>query len=186
MSAPGPVVRSVGGRVGTVAEDAWVAPGAMLLGAVTLRSLSSVWYTSVLRSDDEPIEIGERSNVQDGCVAHTAPGCPVVLGRGVSVGHRAVLHGCRVEDDVLVGMSATLLNGCTIGTGSIIAAGSVVLENTVIPPRSLVAGVPAEVRRATTDAELERIHHNAAVYVELTAAHRRAWTTGNDEQRTRS
>jgi carbonic anhydrase/acetyltransferase-like protein (isoleucine patch superfamily) len=126
----------------------------------------------VLRGDGDPIRIGERSNIQDGCLGHTDPGFPLTVGAGVSVEHRAVLHACTVEDDVLVGMGALVLSGARIGSGSLVAAGAVVLEGTEIPPRSLVAGVPAKVRREISDEELQRIHRNAQNYVDRLARYR--------------
>jgi carbonic anhydrase/acetyltransferase-like protein (isoleucine patch superfamily) len=159
-------------RKPAVSDEAWVAPGAVLAGDVRLAPGSSVWYNTVLRSEAEWIQIGERSNLQDSVSGHVDRGFPLVLGEGVSVGHGAVLHGCTIEDDVLVGMGATILNGAVIGTGSLIAAGTVVLENTVIPPRSLVAGVPGKVRREITDEELAGIRRNAETYLSHTALHR--------------
>jgi carbonic anhydrase/acetyltransferase-like protein (isoleucine patch superfamily) len=154
-----------------IAPDAWVAPGAVVLGAVRLGAQASVWYTSVVRADLDRIEIGDRSNLQDGCVAHADPGFPLRVGSGVSVGHRAVLHGCTIEDDVLIGMGAILLNGCRIGRGSLIAAGSVLLEGTQVPPGSLVAGLPGKVRRELTEQEVSAVQENARRYVELARAH---------------
>lgn len=150
---------------------AWVAPTATVIGKVTLGRSSSVWYGSVLRGDGDAIRLGAESNLQDGCVVHADPGLPVTVGERVSVGHRAVLHGCAVEDDVLVGMGAVVLNGARIGSGSLVAAGAVVLEGTQIPPGSLVAGVPAKVRRQTTEAERSRILENARGYVARVAEH---------------
>ncbi|MFI7066745.1 gamma carbonic anhydrase family protein [Kribbella sp. NPDC050124] len=154
-----------------IAVDAWVAPTATLAGRVLLGSHASVWYGATLRADQDAISIGMRSNVQDGCVLHTDPGHPVSVGCDVSVGHRAILHGCVVEDGVLVGMGAVLMNGAVIGTGSIIAAGSVVLEGTHVPPSSLVAGVPGKVRRPTTDDERSGTLDNASSYVDLARKH---------------
>jgi carbonic anhydrase/acetyltransferase-like protein (isoleucine patch superfamily) len=158
----------------TVSTDptAYVAANATLVGAVTIGAEASVWYTTVLRGDGAPITIGARSNLQDGTVVHTDPGHPVTLGAGVSVGHRAVLHGCTIEDDVLVGMGSIVMNGAVVGTGSIIGAGALVPEGYVVPPRSLVLGMPGKVRRETTDDELVGIELNAAVYLELASAHR--------------
>ena len=155
-----------------VAESAWVAPGAVLVGSVTLHAHASVWYNAVLRSEGEPIVIGEGSNLQDTVSCHVDVGYPLTLGRGVSVGHGAVLHGCTIEDDVLLGMGARVLNGAVVGAGSLVAAGAVVLEGTVIPPRSLVAGVPGKVRRELTDDEVAGIRRNAQVYLGHTALHR--------------
>lgn len=149
----------------------FVAPGAVVVGDVTLAAGVSVWYNAVLRADGSPIVIGEESNLQDGVVCHVDADAPLIVGRRVSAGHNAVLHGCTVEDECLIGMSATVLSGAVIGTGSLVAAGSVVLEGTVVPPGSLVAGVPAKVRRALTPEERDGIRHNAAVYRRHTAEH---------------
>jgi carbonic anhydrase/acetyltransferase-like protein (isoleucine patch superfamily) len=167
-------VTAVSGMSPSVADNAWVAPGAHVIADVRLAAGVSIWYAAVLRGDLDSIEFGENSNFQDGCVAHTDPGFPVVVGRNVSVGHRAVLHGCTVEDDSLIGMGAMVLNGAHIGAGSLVAAGSVVLEGTRIPPGSLVAGLPAKVRRPLTAEEREGLRGNAADYVELVARHRQA------------
>jgi carbonic anhydrase/acetyltransferase-like protein (isoleucine patch superfamily) len=166
-----PVLLSFGGAEPAVAESAWVAGGAALIGRVTIGAKSSVWFTTVLRGDGDRIDVGEETNLQDGVVVHADPGFPVSVGDRVSVGHRAVLHGCTVEDDVLIGMGAVLLNGSRIGTGSLIAAGAVVLEGTTVPPGSLVAGVPAKVRRQLTDEEISGVRLNAAGYVLLAAAY---------------
>ncbi|MDJ0325236.1 gamma carbonic anhydrase family protein [Cryobacterium sp. PH31-AA6] len=154
-----------------VAASAFVAPGAVLVGHVTLAEHASVWYNSVLRAEAEPIRIGAGSNLQDNVSCHVDHGFPLIVGRNVSVGHGAVLHGCTIEDDVLVGMSATILNGAVIGEGSLVAAGAVVLEGSMVPPRSLVAGVPAKVRRALTDDEVAGIRHNAEAYLEHSVLH---------------
>lgn len=154
------------GTAPVLAEDSWVAPGATLVGAVTLGSQASVWFGAVIRADGDTIEVGEASNVQDGAVLHADPGFPLTMGRGVSVGHAAVLHGCTVEDNVLVGMSATVLNGARIGRDSLVAAGTVVLEGADIPPGSLVAGVPGKVRRPLSEEEVERVRQNARDYLE--------------------
>jgi carbonic anhydrase/acetyltransferase-like protein (isoleucine patch superfamily) len=156
------------------ADDAWVAPTATVVGDVKLGSRVSVFYSAVLRGDMASITVGERSNLQDGVVVHVDTAHPTVIGAGVSVGHGAVVHGCTVEDDCLIGMNATVLSGAVIGTGSLVAAGSVVLEGTVVPPGSLVAGVPAKVRRALTDEEKEGIRQNAERYLEVSAVHRDA------------
>ena len=154
-----------------VHETAWVAPGAVLVGDVEVGELASVFYTTVVRADWGPIRLGPRSNLQDGCVLHTDPGLELSIGAGVSVGHRAVLHGCRIEDDVLVGMGSIVMNGAVIGSGTIVGAGALVPEGVVIPPRSLVLGAPGKVRRETTDEELAVIALAAESYVGVAKAH---------------
>lgn len=167
-----PLIRSVSGRKPSVEEGAFVAPNAAIVGAVTLREGTSVWYGAVLRADLEPIEIGADSNVQDNCTLHTDPSFPLHVGERVSVGHNAVLHGCTVEDDSLIGMGATVLNGAKIGAGSLVAAQALVPQGMEVPPGSLVAGVPAKVRRELTDEERAGLTLNAEVYTQLAAAHR--------------
>ncbi|NED98573.1 gamma carbonic anhydrase family protein [Phytoactinopolyspora halotolerans] len=127
--------------------------------------------------------IGPQSNIQDGCVLHTDPGVGLTLGRGVSVGHRAVLHGCAIGDDVLVGMGATVMNHARIGSGSLIAAGAVVLEGTEIPEGSLVAGVPAKIRRELNENELDGIRANARAYVDLAQRYARGATSYSGTRR---
>lgn len=160
-----------GGHTPAVDETAFVAPNATLVGRVFLGPESSVFYGAVLRGDTDQINLGARSNLQDNVVVHCDVGIPTTIGTGVSVGHGAVVHGCTVEDDCLIGMGATVMNGAVIGAGSLVAGGAVVLEGTVIPPRSLVAGVPAKVRREISDEELDAIKANASHYVELSRAH---------------
>lgn len=150
-----------------LSPTSWVAPTAVLIGAVDLGAEASVWCGSVIRADGDRISIGERSNIQDGAVLHADPDRPVRLGSGVTVGHGAIVHGCTVQDDVIVGMRATILNHAVIGAGSIIGAGAVVSEGTTIPPGSLVLGVPGRVARQLDDDALARIRRNAASYVEL-------------------
>jgi carbonic anhydrase/acetyltransferase-like protein (isoleucine patch superfamily) len=153
-------------------DTAWVAANATVVGSVTIGSESSVWYTCVLRGDGEAISIGARTNVQDGTVIHTDPGFPASIGNGVSVGHRAVLHGCTVADDVLIGMSAVLMNGVEVGEGSLIGAGALLPEGMIVPPRSLVLGMPAKVRREVSADEADYIGRNASLYVDLATRHR--------------
>ena len=160
-----------GNRAPEVDADAWIAPTAVLIGEVSVSAHASVWYGAVLRADNAAITIGSGSNLQDNVSLHVDPMAPLTIGERVSVGHNAVLHGCTIEDDVLVGMSATIMNGAVIGTGSLIAAGALVTQGTVVPPRSLVAGVPARVRRALTDEEARSVGENATVYLEKTREH---------------
>ena len=151
---------------------AFVAPTAVVVGKVTMGPRASIWYGAIARADAEVIEIGADSNIQDGSTLHSDPGFPLVVGRGVTVGHGVVLHGCRVDDDVLVGMGSTVLNGAHIGSGSIIAAGAVVMQGAEIPPNSLVAGVPAKVRRETTEDDVAAIKANAVSYTDRLDRHR--------------
>ncbi|CAL9355442.1 gamma carbonic anhydrase family protein [Streptomyces thermolilacinus] len=173
-----PLISAVGGKRPEVAEDAFAAPTSVVVGEVTMGPGSSVWYHAVLRADCGPIVLGADSNIQDNCTVHVDPGFPVTVGERVSVGHNAVLHGCTVEDDVLVGMGATVLNGAHIGAGSLIAAQALVPQGMRVPPGSLVAGVPAKVKRQLTDEEREGIKVNAAMYRDLAREHREAHAAG--------
>jgi carbonic anhydrase/acetyltransferase-like protein (isoleucine patch superfamily) len=156
----------------TIHPTAFVATTASVLGDVTLGAESSVWYQAVLRGDLAPIVIGAQSNIQDGTIVHVDTDIPCTVGQRVGVGHRAILHGCEVEDDSLVGMGAVLLNRVRIGTGSVVAAGAVIPEGMVVPPRSLVMGVPGRIVRQV-DADLtRRIAATWGHYVELARAHR--------------
>ena len=155
---------SLGDKTPQVANGAWIAPNATLVGSVVVGEGASIWYGTVLRADNEPITIGARSNVQDNCAFHVDAGKPVTLGEGVSIGHGAIIHGATIEDNVLVGMGAIIMNGAVIGSESLIAAGALVAEGAVIPPRSLVAGVPGKVRRELSDEEVAKIYTNAGIY----------------------
>lgn len=149
----------------------FIHPTAVVLGHVHLADDTSVWPTAVLRGDTDHITIGARSNVQDGAVIHADPGIPTVVGEDCVIGHRAIVHGTTLEDGVLVGMGAILLNRVHVGTGSVIAAGAVVLEGTVVPPGSLVVGVPGKVVRAVGAEQAAAIRDNAARYVALAGRH---------------
>jgi len=153
---------------------AWVAPGAVLVGAVTLAADSSVWYGAVLRADLALIRVGAGSNVQDNAVLHADPGLAVSIGADVTIGHGAVVHGCTIGDGALIGMGSTVLNGAVVGAGSIIAAGAVVPQGAEVPPGSLAAGVPAKVRREVTEEERQGALLGAAGYRDLSAKHREA------------
>jgi len=142
------------------------------MGDVTLGAHASVWYQAVLRGDLAPIVIGAQTNIQDGTIVHVDTGVPCTIGRRVGVGHRVILHGCLVEEECLIGMGAVLLNRVRIGTGSVVAAGAVIPEGMIVPPRSLVMGVPGRIVRQV-DAELgRRIADTWAHYVELARQHR--------------
>lgn len=165
--------RAFDGHEPVVAPGAWVAANATLVGRVTISAGASVFFGAVLRGDVNSIALGEGSNIQDNVAVHCDTDAPTIIGRGVSIGHAAVVHGCTIGDDCLVGMNATVLSRAVVGSESLIAAGTVVLEGTVIPPRSLVAGVPGKVRRELTDDEIAAIRHNATHYQELSALHSR-------------
>lgn len=154
-----------------IGERSWVAPSATVIGAVIIGSEAGVWYNAVIRADAASISIGDRTNIQDGCVIHADLGSPAAIGSGVSVGHNATLHGCTVGDNVLVGMGATIMNNAEVGRDSLIAAGALITEKMVVPPRSLVAGVPAKIRRELTDVEVGRIRANADGYVTARLIH---------------
>lgn len=168
------LIAGVGGKDPKVDPEAFTAPTSVLLGGVTLRPGASVWYGAVLRAEFEPIVVGAGSNVQDNCTLHVDLGFPISIGERVSIGHNAVVHGATVEDDCLIGMGATVLNGAVIGAGSLVAAQALVPQGMRVPPGSLVAGVPAKVKRELTKEEREGIALNAAVYVELAQTHREA------------
>lgn len=172
LMGPMALIVAFAGSSPVVPDSAWLAPNATLAGRITLGERVSIFYGAVLRGDMDAISIGDDTNLQDNVTVHVDTDTPATIGARVSVGHAAILHGCTVEDDCLIGMGATLLNRVVVGTGSLVAAGSVVLEGTVIPPRSLVAGVPAKVRREITDEEYEKIQRNYRSYLELSAAHR--------------
>lgn len=155
-----------------VATSAFVHPRASVCGWVRLGAEVSIWGGAVLRGDTDRITIGDGTNIQDLAMVHADPGVPCSVGARVTVGHRAILHGCLIDDDVLIGMGAILLNRCHIGSGSIIGAGALVAEGTVIPPNSLVVGVPGRVVRETTEAERARLAISGTRYRQLAVAHR--------------
>lgn len=148
---------------------AFIAPGAAVLGDVTIGANSSVWYSAVIRGDSEKIVIGSATNIQDGCILHADPGYPCTLGDRVTLGHGAIVHGATIEDDVMIGMRAVVMNGARIGRGSIVAVGAIVLEEMHVPPGSVVMGMPAVVKRQASEKDSARIRHAAEHYVEAAA-----------------
>lgn len=150
----------------------FVADTAEVIGNVELGPESSVWYGAVLRGDINRIIVGKRSNIQDGSVFHVTSRYPVRLGNNVTVGHRAIVHGCTIGNDCLIGMGAIILDNATVGDGTLVAAGAVVLQNAVVPERSLVAGVPARVIRTLSDDEVREIRESADHYVDYAVRHR--------------
>ncbi|HSM08104.1 MAG TPA: gamma carbonic anhydrase family protein [Gemmatimonadota bacterium] len=159
-------------RQPTIADDAWVAPGAVVVGDVTLASRASVWYGCVLRGDIAPIRVGARTNVQDLTMVHVDTDQPCIIGADVGIGHRAIIHGCTIADGCLIGMGAIVLSHAVIGAGSVIGAGAVVREGTEVPPGSLVVGVPGRVIRDVDDELRARTAMTVDHYLALSTAHR--------------
>jgi carbonic anhydrase/acetyltransferase-like protein (isoleucine patch superfamily) len=158
-----------GGGAGT---GGFIAPTATVIGDVSLGEDTGIWFGAVIRGDRDRVEIGAGSNIQDNAVVHTSRGYPALIGREVSVGHGAILHGCTISDRVLVGMGAIVMNGAVVGEDSIIAAGAVVTEGAVIPPGSVVMGVPARVVKQASPEQREGIRRNAESYISLARGYR--------------
>jgi carbonic anhydrase/acetyltransferase-like protein (isoleucine patch superfamily) len=155
-----------------IAQSAYIAPGASVIGNVSLAEHCSVWFGATLRGDNETISIGAGSNVQDGAVLHTDPGFPLHVGANVSIGHQAMLHGCTVGDGTLIGIQAVVLNAAVIGRGCLVAAGAVITERKVFPDGTLILGAPAKVMRELSAAEREHILKNSAHYATRGAYYR--------------
>ena len=166
------MIRSFRGARPAIAPSAYIDPTAVLIGNVSVGDRSSVWCNVTVRADTSSVSIGSRTNIQDNSCLHEDEDAPLRIGDRVVVGHSCTVHGCDVGDDCLIGMGSTILSKARIGAGSIVAAGAVVLGGTEGPPRSLVAGIPAKVKRPVTGAEIEATRENAARYVELAAQHR--------------
>lgn len=144
----------------------FIAPSANVIGSVILHDNVSIWFSAVVRGDNEPIRIGDNSNIQDGAVLHTDPGAPLTIGNKVTVGHLAMLHGCTIGDNCLIGIHSVILNHAVIGNNCLIGANALITEGTVIPDNSLVVGTPGKVLRTLTDEEIKSIRANAVNYVE--------------------
>lgn len=157
-----------------IAPDALIAPGAVVVGDVTLAAASSVWYNATLRGDVEIIVVGAGSNIQESCVLHADPGYPCIIGEGVTVGHGAVVHGAQVGDNCIIGIRAVLLNGSVVGENSIVGACALLTEGKVYPANSLILGMPARVVRQLTPEEVEANRGSVARYVQRAAAFRRS------------
>ena len=151
---------------------AWIAPGTHVIGNTTLLANSSVWFGTTIRGDNEPIVVGEGSNVQENCVLHTDPGCPLTIGTNCTIGHKAMLHGCTIGDNSLVGMGATILNGAVIGKNCLIGAGALVTEGKVIPDGSLVMGSPGKIVRDLDAAAIKGLTLSAIHYQQNAARFR--------------
>ncbi len=159
-------------RVQTHPDGNWIAPNASVIGQVSLEKDASVWFNATLRGDNEPITLGERSNVQDGCVLHVDPGFPLTLGKNVTVGHMAMLHGCTVGANSLIGVGAVVLNGAVIGENCLIGAGTLIPEGKEIPAGSLVMGQPGKVKREMSDDDIQGLIRAADHYVKHSARYR--------------
>ena len=156
----------------TLEDDVYVAPGAWVIGDVIIGEESSIWFNTVVRGDEHYIRIGSQTNVQDNSTLHVTGGkFPLIIGSRITIGHRAIVHGCIVEDDCLIGMGAIIMDGVRVGRGSLVAAGSVVIPGTIVPPGSVVMGVPAKVRKQVGEAESELIRSSVSNYLELARNH---------------
>ena len=167
-------VLNFGAHTPQLAPSAFVAPDAWVIGQTTVAHNVSIFFGAVLRGDINPILLGENTNIQEHALLHTSTGLgPCRVGRQVVVGHRAILHGCTVEDDCTIGMGATILDGAIIGAGSIVGAQALIPQNMIVPPRSLVLGVPAKVVRVISEAEVNATRENALHYVTLGQAYKK-------------
>lgn len=162
---------ALGELVPSLAEGAWAAPSADLIGDVRLGARASVWFGAVIRADNTPILLGEESNIQDGAVCHSDPDAPLTIGARVTVGHQAILHGCTVADGALIGMGARVLNGASIGEHCLVGASALVTEGKTFEPRMLIVGSPARALRPLNDGELAMLELSAAHYAEKAAAY---------------
>lgn len=162
-------VYALGNALPTLADDAWIAPGALVMGRITLESRTSVWFGAVLRGDNEMITVGAGSNIQENAVLHTDMGFPLTIGAGCTIGHKAMLHGCTIGDNSLIGMDATVLNGAVIGNNCLIGAGALITEGKIIPDGSLVMGAPGKVVRELDADAITRLRASATHYSENAA-----------------
>ncbi|MEZ5739250.1 MAG: gamma carbonic anhydrase family protein [Burkholderiaceae bacterium] len=156
-----------------IAPTAWIAPGANVIGQAVMGEHASVWFGVTVRADNAPIRIGARSNIQENSVLHVDPGHPIEIGENVTVGHQAMLHGCTIGHNSLIGIQSVIMNGAVIGENSLVGAGALVTEGKQIPPGSLVLGSPAKVVRALTEDEISRLRRSAQSYVDRAAQYRR-------------
>jgi carbonic anhydrase/acetyltransferase-like protein (isoleucine patch superfamily) len=159
----------IDGIAPTLGDGAWVAPSADLIGDVRLGARASIWFGAVIRADNTPIILGEESNFQDGAIGHSDPGAPLTIGARVTVGHQAILHGCSVEDEALIGMGARILNGAVIGAQCIVGAGALVTEGKKFEPRSLIVGSPARAMRQLSEEQVALLRLSADHYAEKAA-----------------
>lgn len=166
------IIEPYKGKIPRLAPDVFVAPGAVIIGDVTIGTGSSIWYNTVIRGDVGSVVIGRSTNIQDLCLLHmTTDVSDLVIGDEVTVGHRVVLHGCTIDDQCLIGMGAVILDNAVIGAGSVVASGAVVTQETVVPPNSLVVGMPAKVKKTSVEGGLSPSARIARHYVELAREH---------------
>jgi carbonic anhydrase/acetyltransferase-like protein (isoleucine patch superfamily) len=166
----------IGNKQPQLAASAFIAAEATLIGEVILGEQASVWPGAVIRGDNEPIRLGAGTNVQEGAVLHADPGFPLIIGERVTIGHQAMLHGCTIGNDTLIGIQAVVMNGAVIGAGSIVGAGALVPEGKQFPERSLIMGVPGKVVRELTDEDRARVARGAEVYMQKAVAYRTTMT----------
>jgi carbonic anhydrase/acetyltransferase-like protein (isoleucine patch superfamily) len=164
---------SISGEKPQLADSAWVAPQAVVIGRAVLAEHTSVWFNAVIRADNEPVRIGAGSNVQEGAVLHTDPGFPLEIAANVTIGHQAMLHGCTIGEGSLIGVQAVVLNGAVIGKHCLVGAGAIVTEGKVFPDRSLIVGAPAKAVRELSDEQVANLLHNAEDYVRRVEVYRR-------------
>ena len=161
------MIRAYRGHMPKIGKHCYISPSAVIIGDVTIGDNVSIWECAVLRGDEDAIVIGDGSNVQDNCTIHTDTGYKCVVGKGVTIGHNAIVHGANIEDNVLIGMGAIVLNGATVGENSIVGAGALIAQNKTVPACSLCVGSPFVVKREVREAEVEATRHNAEVYQNL-------------------
>ncbi len=159
------------GKYPTIEKDVYISENVTIIGDVRLKKGANIWYGAVLRGDINYVEIGENTNVQDNCIFHVADEHPVILGKGITVGHGAIVHGCRIEDDAFIGMGAIILDGARVGQGSLIAAGALITEGMNIPPRSMVMGVPGRIAGKVDDQRLQKMKQMAVKYQKVAKNH---------------
>jgi carbonic anhydrase/acetyltransferase-like protein (isoleucine patch superfamily) len=155
---------AIDGKQPVLGADAWVAPGAMVIGDARLADQSSVWFGAVIRADNTPIIVGARSNIQENAMLHSDPGVPLTIGADCTIGHHAILHGCTVGDGTLIGMGAIILNRAVIGEGCIVGAGALITEGKIFPPRSLIVGSPARAVRTVDDDAITSMKASVETY----------------------
>lgn len=158
-------IYSLDGIAPKLADDVWIAPNAQVMGRVDMAMGSSVWFGAVLRGDNDLISIGARSNIQDNSVLHTDPGLPLIIGEGVIIGHQAMIHGCTIGDNSLIGIGATILNGAKIGKNCLIGAHALITEGKDIPDNSMVIGAPGKVVKTLSESQIAMLRLNAEIYV---------------------